>query len=395
MTDQPSLLMLPPAPVINTDPSHPVLDDKFVSGMRFACANWPGRIDCLFRERTAYIPFGSQYTLSDLPFGVLVLGENAPVYPARLKDYDLVQISGDMHLDLDLPSLAKRQKLGRKTVVVIEYTLEARLQIIRLDRGASPLRKMKRTVWTLQQERRRRRAMRDADAVQANGYPAFEAYRRLNPDTLLYLDNRMRANLFATSYEMAARAARLSKGEPIRLINSGRLEPMKGAQDLAPFARALRERGISFTLDIYGSGSLETEIRDAISSAKLQEIVKLHAPVDFETELVPISRRDADLFLSLNRQSDPSCTYLEAMGCGLPVVGYDNRMLSRLVEVSQAGWTAPLGEVVALARTVAALKTNAETVRRAAEKALSYARSHAFETEFSKRNIQLIQMASR
>ena len=43
----------------------------------------------------------------------------------------------------------------------------------------------------------------------------------------------------------------------------------------------------------------------------------------FESELVPWMRQEADIFLSCHRQDDPSCAYLEAMGCGLPVLGYE------------------------------------------------------------------------
>ena len=150
------------------------------------------------------------------------------------------------------------------------------------------------------------------------------------PNTMLYLDNRMKPDMFATEAEMAARERHLRGGGPLRLINSGRLEPMKGSQDLIPVAVALRARGVAFTLDIYGAGSLEDRIRQEIDARNLGDLVTLHAPVDFETELVPLSRTSADLFLSCHHQSDPSCTYLEAMGCGLALVGYDNQMLAGL-----------------------------------------------------------------
>ena len=389
MIGQPKLLMLPPAPVINIDPSHPVLDTKFVAGMAYICANWPGRVDCILRNQTSHIPFGAQYALSDLPFGLQVKDPNEPVDPARLEDYDVVELSGDMHLDLDLPSLAKQNGLRARLVTVIEYTLETRLRITQLDRELSVFRKAKSAIWTLWHERRRRRAMRMSDAVQTNGYPAYDAYRSLNPDTLLYLDNRMRDDLFALELEMATRRDRLSRTMPLRLINSGRLESMKGSQDLIPFATALRNIGTNFTLDIYGSGSLENEIRSAIAANNLEKTVKLHPVVDFETKLVQLSRRTADVFLSFNRQSDPSCTYIEAMGCGLPVVGYANRMLERLVQASRAGWTVPLGNVQAMAALVSALTEHPETIPNAAANALAFARLHSFEGEFLKRQAHL------
>jgi glycosyltransferase involved in cell wall biosynthesis len=377
--------MLAPAPVVNTDPARPVLDTKFVSGMIFTCANWPGRIDCILRNQTSHIPFGAQYSVSDLPFGLQVIDPNDAIDPALLEDYDVIELSGDMHHDLDLPSLAKKRKLRAQFVFVIEYTLETRLQIIGLDRDLSALRKARSALWTIRQERRRRQAMRICDAVQTNGYPAYDSYQRLNPDTLLYLDNRMRDGLFASDVEMAARRDRHARSMPLRLINSGRLEVMKGAQDLIPFAAALRDIGTDFTLDIYGTGSLENEIRSAIVAENLEEIVNLHAPVDFETELVPLSRTTADVFVSFNRQSDPSCTYLEAMGCGLPIVGYANSMLKSLVQTSRAGWTVPMGNIRAMATLVSTLAERTKTVPRAAANALAYARAHSFENEFLKR----------
>lgn len=369
-----------------------MLDTKFVSGMKFKCSRWPGQIDCILRNQASHLPFAAQYALSDLPFNLQIIGPNESVDPACLEDYDVIELSGDMHLDLDIPTLAKQRNLRAQLVCVIEYTLKTRLQIIELDKELSALGKARSAIWTLRQELRRRRAMRTCDTVQTNGYPAYDTYRSINPNTLLYLDNRMRDGLFASKDEMAARKAYLSRGMPLRLINSGRLEPMKGAQDIIPFATELHNTGTDFTLDIYGAGSLENEIRSSISANNLEDLVKLHPAVDFETELIPLSRKTADVFLSFNRQSDPSCTYLEAMGCGLPVLGYDNRMLKRLVQTAEAGWTVPLGDVRAMAKLLSALAERSETIEQTAANALSFARSHSFESEFLKRQTHLLSM---
>jgi hypothetical protein len=113
--------------------------------------------------------------------------------------------------------------------------------------------------------------------------------------------------------------------------------------------------------------------------------VKLHGPVDFATELVPFCRKHADIYLSCHRQSDPSCTYLESMGCGLAVAGYDNRMWSALRRASGAGWTAPLGRATALADVIARLGRERQEVVQACRAAYSFAAAHAFEHEFRKR----------
>ncbi|MFD2858362.1 hypothetical protein ACFSZS_31385 [Seohaeicola zhoushanensis] len=53
----------------------------------------------------------------------------------------------------------------------------------------------------------------------------MEVYRRVNANTILYLDNRITSALVATEAEIAAREAHIRSGKPIRILHSGRLEP--------------------------------------------------------------------------------------------------------------------------------------------------------------------------
>lgn len=386
----PKLLMLPPAPAIPKGDNAVRLDIKFVEGMSYICRNWPGPVTCVLRQGAASIPFGKEFAPSQLPFSLTVLAAGDPVPTEMLADCDIVEASADMHLDLDLGAHGTGSRARR--AFVIEYTLGARLKILQLDNGTPLIKRAKSALWLLQQERRRRRAMRQADAVQMNGFPAYESYRGLNSNSLIYMDNRMRSEMMSNADEIADRIQALRAGGPLRLINSGRLEPMKGAQDLLPVAKALKKLGVNFTLDIYGTGSLEDQISSGIVSSGLQDQVRVHSPIDFETELVPISRQKADLFLSCHRQSDPSCTYLEAMGCGLPIVGYKNAMLTPLVAAAQTGWTVSQGDSAALARKLAEISLDADALEIASVKAVEFAHKHDFEAEFARRRNQLLQL---
>lgn len=386
----PDRSMLAPAPVIRIAPGRVKLDVKFAVGMKNVCANWPGRVDCILREGAQSIPFGAEYNVDDLPFGIHILPEGAPVPDTLAQDYDIIEASGDLHLDLHLADALQSAKT--RIVYVVEYDLKTRLQIVWLDPDTALHKKLRRTVWTLRQERARRKAFEQADALQTNGFPAYDSYSALNDNTLIYLDNRMRHDMFAKPDHLSHRDSRLRAGAPLRLINSGRLEPMKGAQDLIPLAKALADRKVDFQLDIYGTGSLEDTIKQGIAQHGLSDKVRLHAPVDFETELVPLSRDSADLFLSCHRQSDPSCTYLEAMGCGLPVIGYANAMLSRLNTEAQAGWTVGLGNVTELADKISQIAGDLTELHRASKAALAYAGGHDFESEFAKRRDHLLNV---
>ena len=375
--------MYAPAPVIDEGATLR-LDAKFVTGMAEHCAHWHGPVRCLMRRGATTIPFGAaSHAPADLPFEPVLLAPDEPVGPQHIAGAAAVFAVADMVETLDLPGLV--HGAGARLVYTLEYTLRTRLQIVRLDATRTLPRRVWSAGWNLRQELRRRRAIRAADGLQASGYAAYAGYRHLNPRTLLYLDGRMRPGLLATEAEMSARRARLLSGAPLRLIHSGRLEPLKGAQDLVPILAALRAAGVAATLDVYGVGSLRERIAAEARAAGLAETLRLHDAVDFETELVPLTRAGADVFLSCHRQSDPSCTYVEAMGCGLTVAGYANGMWAPMALDAGAGAVAPLGRAAALAERIVALDRDRAGLAAACARSLAFARAHDFPTEYKRR----------
>jgi hypothetical protein len=57
-------------------------------------------------------------------------------------------------------------------------------------------------------------------------------------------------------------------------------------------------------------------------------------------------------------QADRSCTYLESLDAGLPILGCSNRMWRGLAKASVAGCSAPIGRPEKLADAVASLTSN-------------------------------------
>lgn len=375
------LLVISSAPAAVID-GNPFLDIKFCEGMNFYATAWEGEVSGLLRTQDNPFPFGRAFAPTELSFTPILLDVSTPIDKSTLAEFDIVLCSGDNHRYLDLWKSC--EDLHTKVVYIIEYDLKTRFQIIGLNKERGWPRKLSSLFWTLFQERRRKTAFKRADGLQANGYPAKLSYGPLCQNSMIYLDNRLKPNMMATPDEMAERKKRAKLG-PLRLVNSGRLEAMKGAQDLIPIAVALSQKQVDFHLDIFGTGSLEGEIREGISRFGLADHVTLHAPVDFETELVPYVRAAADIFLSCHRQGDPSCTYLESMGCGIPVVGYENNMLHPLVRDSGGGWTVPLGDHAALADRIAQLADAPDEVTACAASALDFTARHTFDIEFRNR----------
>lgn len=377
-----SLLIISSAPATVIG-DQPFLDRKFADGMRFYSNSWDGSVNCILKRSSDVNPFGQVYDRDQLPFGVTILPQDKIIGRDDLFGHDIILCCGDTHDYLHLADICKNA--GQKLVFTIENIVETRRQMNFLDRSKNMPGKLYSLIWMLNQERRRRRAFRLADGIQANGYPAMASYSAMSGNTLLYLDNRIGEQLLATATEMESRRQKQLSGARLRLLHSGRLEPMKGSQDLIPIARRLAEDGINFELNIFGSGSLETEIRNGIVEYNLQDRVFLNGVVDFETELVPFARENADIYLSCHRQSDPSCTYVESMGCGLAIAGYANQMWSELCRESEAGWAAPLGNVDALVDLLKHAAHDRKGLAKASRAARNFAATHSYEAEFQNR----------
>jgi len=360
------------------------VDEKFLEGLALHRNQWGGDIRLLIRRGTAKPPFSRLIAPQDMPCDLRLLDMHEPVTASHLQDVSVVLASADDHRQLALAAPCKAA--GAKLVYAVEYDLWTRLRIARLDNARKPLRLLRSWQWLLMQERLRRRSMRAGDALQTNGYPAAEAYGRLTDDLCLFLDGRMRIADMARPEDMAARKSRRG---PLRLVHAGRLEPMKGAQDLVPFMKSALAAGMDITLDVFGAGQLRDEI--AKGAAGLGGKLRVHDPLPFQEGLVPFMRQHADMFLAMHRQSDPSCMYLEAMGCGLPVLGADNAMWRPLCQHSNGGWIMPMGQpdkqVAALARL------DQSEIISAGGRALEFAREHDFESQFALRMDHLRSVA--
>lgn len=319
-----------------------------------------------------------------LPFTVEVINLRSPALRERVKNAAVV-LGGPNH---ELNGLAKFCRArGVPYAFNCEYTLKTRWQIARAETPARSPRLLRRVMWEGRQELANLRELRISSAVQCNGTPTYNAYRTLNGNTLLYFDSRTEASMLATPDDLAARIARREQGKPLRLLFSGRLAPMKGADDLPALAKALRARGVPFHLDICGSGPLEASMKREVEREGLSSHVTFRGVLDFATELSPFVRNEIDAFVCCHRQGDPSCTYIETFACGVPIAGYANEAFAGLLERTVAGESVPIGDVDGLADLVArwARPESRGKLAQMGQTALDFARQHTFEATFARR----------
>jgi glycosyltransferase involved in cell wall biosynthesis len=192
---------------------------------------------------------------------------------------------------------------------------------------------------------------------------------------------------------LTRRLAHLVQARPLRLGFSGRLVTMKGADHLVEVAARLQARGVCCEWTIFGTGELEASMREQVQRAGLGARFRIAGAVDFDTGLIPAIQASCDLYVMLHRQSDPSCTYLETLACGIPIVGYGNRALAGLLRLADVGEHVPMNDIDGVVDALTRLDADRPAVARMSRAARAFARGHAFEDTFGRRVDHLQQLA--
>ncbi len=391
VVDMPSLVIISPAPVIESRAREVILDVKFVEGMKLHCQFWPGQVCCVMRRGASAIDSGARFSRTQLGFEMVILDQHEPIPEVLLDEAGLVYCSADDMRNLDLPE-AMKVRIG-KLVYTVEQPLSGRIKAALADKTRSMPRRVRSALWNLQHERDLRRALKHADGLHFNGFTAQQGYRRLHGNALVYFDNRLRRPMQARKTEQVERASRLRSGAPLRLGWFGPMDDGSGAMDLVSAAFLLKSQGVAISLDLFGTGPQCARVRDAIDGLGLQQVVRLTEDAGFAAVIVPHLRQEVDLFVSARRLPDPVPSYVEAMGCGLPIVGYANDTWRSLLAQSGAGWESRCGGVSALAQRIAWLDGEREAIIKASDRALAFARETSFEAVFLNRMAHLRKIA--
>lgn len=365
-----------------------VMTRKYLDGAAEFARSWPGPVTSLVRIDDQ--PTGDFDRIEVEPGEMETALEERPGDPAALgRRLGRAAMALGFLSPEEAPMLAICREVGAPVVFTSEYSPRTERQIADAE-VANPLRRLRRKLWLMGAERTRRRMLPAAAGVQCSGTPTFDIYRRVQPNALLFFDNRVpRADIISDA-ALDAKCAAIARGAPLRLVFGGRFVAMKGVLELPRVAQALRALGAPFTLDIYGDGPLEAALRARIDALGLGDRVTLRGPLDFRTGWLPALRRDTDVFLCCHPQGDPSSTYPEVMSCGVPVAGYDNEAFAGILRHSDGGWMSPINDAARLAAILARLHGDRREIVAAARRARAFAAGHAFETTFARRIDHLV-----
>lgn len=387
------LVVLASLPGIRTPEGGWLLPAKFVTGVKRYAERWHGPV--VVGLEVGHKPTGDLDNRSwhpdELPFEVQLVDFRELARNGGALLHHSIVLATLNHLLYGLGHRCDEQ--GGILVVNAELTLKTQLQIARSVHGWGTA-LAKTGLWLLLNHGRALREIRSAQGLQCNGTPTFEALARHSRAPLLYFDNRVSHEHCVSPEDIDARFESLSHDRTLRLMFSGRLHPIKGVHHLVPMAHLLRERNVDFELRIAGDGPMRDLLEHQIAAHGLHGQVRLLGTLDFLDQLMPMLKREVDLFVCPHLQGDPSCSYLETLCGGVPIVGYANEAWQGLQRLSSAGRVCALGRPEALAAAIEALSSDLDGLRALSNHARDFALQHVFEVEFERRVLHLQRLCT-
>lgn len=146
-------------------------------------------------------------------------------------------------------------------------------------------------------------------------------------------------------------------GEPLRLFSCGRLNRLKGHQDLLQALRQLRDSGRDVRLEIAGEdddggSGFRVELQADIARLGLDDHVTLLGAIDADTVRARLQK--AHLFVLATWHEALGVAYMEAMSMGLPTIGSEIGGVPELITSGRDGLLVPPRDPQTLARAIAA-----------------------------------------
>ncbi|MFQ5614412.1 MAG: glycosyltransferase [Anaerolineae bacterium] len=150
---------------------------------------------------------------------------------------------------------------------------------------------------------------------------------------------------------------------PVQLLFVGRLNAFKNVETLLEAIAHLLALDVGpFTLEIVGEGERRASLEQQVVALGLTRVVRFAGWVGHPQILDHY--RETDLFVTATTWEGMPNTVLEAMACGLPVVGSRAPGLDQLVEDGVNGYLVEVNDVPALADRLARLIQNGYERRR-------------------------------
>lgn len=198
---------------------------------------------------------------------------------------------------------------------------------------------------------------RDADAVVAvsNGLRSY-AYETTPDLPIDVIPNAVELSVFTPPRQR-------DHDGPVRLLFVGRFNAFKNVESLLEAASRLKSMDVTnFELHLIGDGERRASLERLVIERELARHVRFKGWVD--RRAIVERYRQADLFVTSTTWEGMPNTVLEAMACGLPIVGTRASGLDELVRDGVNGYLVDTKDVAGMAERLAELIDNPYERRR-------------------------------
>lgn len=159
-------------------------------------------------------------------------------------------------------------------------------------------------------------------------------------------------------------------GRPIRIFACGRLNVVKGHQDLMAATRQLLDQGVDVRVEIAGEDDdggtgYRIELEETLKRLCLQDHVKLLGAIDAGE--VKDKLEESHLFVLASWHEPLGVAYMEAMSMGVPTIGTDAGGVPELITDGSTGYLVEPKNPGMLARTIRSLVGDPDALMRLSE----------------------------
>jgi glycosyltransferase involved in cell wall biosynthesis len=175
-----------------------------------------------------------------------------------------------------------------------------------------------------------------------HGADCYDAYAPYCRAPRLVHDIHVGADALITSGEIQER---FDRPRPLRVAYAGRAHVEKGIFDWIDVMRRISTQGLEFSATWYGNGPALEAARMRAQELGLKS-VRFPGAVRHDEVLRFLKSQDVFVFCHKTRES-PRCL-IEALQCGLPIVGYDSAFPRDLIKQNGGGLLTPPSDEAAL-----------------------------------------------
>jgi glycosyltransferase involved in cell wall biosynthesis len=186
-----------------------------------------------------------------------------------------------------------------------------------------------------------------------------------------------------------AKLERRYQTQPIRLIYAGRVTQLqKRVWDFVPLIEHLLKLAIRFEFDIVGEGDEFIPLEKAVAERFPGGQIRFHARKPHRD--MPAWWLSHDVFLQVSDFEGTSVSMLEAMAHGLvPVVTAASSGIDGVIHLGGNGFVAPVGDMRAVAKEIAALAADESSLARIGQSAHQSVQSYSMKL-YRERFIQFL-----